>query len=593
MLNIFLFRTALALGVLLFTVSSSWAAERALLANPAGPTLAAAGANDRAMANKLTRLRTKAEESGNVRLIVGVRTAFAPEGKLAAVEAATQRLDIGKAQAAVLRRLAVVHGGEKKASRFKTIPFLGLEASAAEFDTLASDSNVLSIEEDALRAPTLAESSPLIGATSSWSAGYDGRGQVVAILDTGVDKTHTFLSGKVVSEACYSTNDVNYSSSTLCPGGATESTASGSGVNCDVVGCEHGTHVAGIAAGSKDDTFSGVARGANLIAIQVFSRFDSTYYCGGTVPCVLSFDTDQIKGLERAYDLRTSYSIAAVNMSLGFGRYYDQTLCDKENSAVKAAIDNLRAVGIATVISSGNDAYTDSMSAPGCVSSAVSVGSTWDASGLSVTFSICSEPSSTVDKVACYSNSASFLNLLAPGSAINSSIPGTGYTILHGTSMAAPQVAGAWAVLKQAVPDISVCNALNALITTGVPVTDYRAPFIVKPRIDLVAALAFISTPPYTLTVNSAGASSVAISASPTTYAGTTNYSKTGIAEGTTITLTAPVTSGSAAFSSWRCCDSASGITCTMNMNTSKTVTAIYSTPFPWPMFLPAITGKK
>ncbi|MCX5870408.1 MAG: S8 family serine peptidase [Deltaproteobacteria bacterium] len=590
----FLFRTALVLGGLLFIVSSSWAAERALLANPDGPTLAAASANDRAMANKLTRLRTKARESGNVRLIVGVRTAFAPEGKLAAVEAATQRLDIGKAQAAVLRRLAVVHGREKKVSRFTTIPFLGLEVNAAEFETLASDSNVLSIEEDVLRAPTLEESSPLIGATSSWSAGCNGCGQVVAILDTGVDKTHPFLSGKVVSEACYSTNNVNYSSSTLCPGGATESTASGSGINCNIEGCEHGTHVAGIAAGSKDDTFSGVARGANLIAIQVFSRFDSTYYCGGIVPCVLSFVSDQIKGLERVYDLRTSYSIAAVNMSMGGGQYFDQAMCDNDNSAVKAVIDNLRAVGVATVISSGNDASTNSLSAPGCVSTAVSVGSTWDASGLSATFSICSEPNSTVDKVACYSNSASFLNLLAPGSAINSSIPGPGYAIFHGTSMAAPQVTGAWALLKQAVPHISVNNALNALTTTGVPVTDYRYPFIVKPRINLVAALASISPgPPYTLTVNSSGAYHVAIGSFPTDYAGTTNYSKTGIAEGTTITLTAPVTSESATFSSWKCCDSASGVTCTVNMNTSKSVMAIYSTPFPWPMFVPAITGGK
>jgi hypothetical protein len=80
----------------------------------------------------------------------------------------------------------------------------------------------------------------------------------------------------------------------------------------------------------------------------------------------------------------------------------------------------------------------------------------------------------------------------------------------------------------------------------------------------------------YTLTVNSSGASGVAISASPATYAGTTNYSKTGIAAGTAITLTAPSTKGSTPFSSWSGCATAVGPTCTVTMNASATVTASY-----------------
>ena len=123
----------------------------------------------------------------------------------------------------------------------------------------------------------------------------------------------------------------------------------------------------------------------------------------------------QLKGLERVYQLLTSYNVAAVNMSLGGGQYFDQATCDRDNKATKAAIDNLRAAGIATVIAAGNSAYTDSMGAPGCISSAVSAGATWDASGLSHGGSVCQEASSTVDTLTCYSNSASFLNLLAPG----------------------------------------------------------------------------------------------------------------------------------------------------------------------------------
>ena len=55
------------------------------------------------------------------------------------------------------------------------------------------------------------------------------------------------------------------------------------GGNCPAGECSHGTHVAGIAAGNSGVSGSpgpGVAPGAGIIAIQVFSRFDSDYYCG-------------------------------------------------------------------------------------------------------------------------------------------------------------------------------------------------------------------------------------------------------------------------------------------------------------------------
>ncbi len=571
-------RATLALVASFLVLSAPWAAERILLVNHTKATLAAASAGDRGLAEKLAQLQALAQHRGTVRVIVGVHAAFAPEGELGATEAATQRSDIGNAHTAVLDHLERVHGVKKEAYLFDTIPFLVLEARREELDTLTADNNVISLEEDELYATTLAESSPLIGATAAGTAGYTGIDQHVAILDTGVDKTHPFLSGRVVSEACYSTTSATYSSTTVCPGGVTESTANGSGVNCGA-NCDHGTHVAGIVAGSNG-TMRGVAPSANLIAIQVFSRFAAgSTSCGGSgsASCVLTYESDQIKGLQRVFALSGTYNIASVNMSLGGSRYYNQTTCDSAKSSTKAAIDNLRSVGIATVISSGNDGYTDSMGAPGCISTAVSVGSTWDAGGLSFSNSTCTEPSSTVNKVACYSNSASFLNLLAPGSRIYSSIPGSAYSNYHGTSMAAPQVAGAWALLKQASPGISVTNALDTLATTGVSVTDYRNS-IVKKRIDLVAALASLTpATTYTLTVNSSGATGVAIGASPTAYAGTTNYSKTGIASGTGITLTAPSTQGGATFSSWSGCNSASGVTCSVTMNASKTVTANYS----------------
>ena len=188
-----------------------------------------------------------------------------------------------------------------------------MTVNAATLEYLISSDDVTSIEEDLAVPAALAQSAPLVGAPTAWAAGYAGSGQTVGILDTGVDKNHSFLAGKVVSEACYSSN--MFPASSVCPGGVTNSTSPGSGVNCSVSGCNHGTHVAGIAAG-KGSTFSGVAKEATIIAVQVFSRFDSTTECKGAPTCVKSFPSDQVFGLERVYALRSTYNIASVNLSL-------------------------------------------------------------------------------------------------------------------------------------------------------------------------------------------------------------------------------------------------------------------------------------
>lgn len=321
---------------------------------------------------------------------------------------------------------------------------------------------------------TLAQSVQLIGGPQAYGAGATGLGQTVAILDTGVAKTHPFLSGKVVSEACFSTTDAAQGSTSLCPGGAPLSTASGSGVNCTgVSGCEHGTHVAGIAAG-KGASFTGVAKDAKLIAVQVFSRFSTS---SGTA--VMSYTSDQIKGLQRVFALRSTFKISSVNMSLGGGRYSTPAKCDADNLALKTAIDNLRSAGIATVIASGNDGYTDSISAPGCISSTISVGSTTKS-----------------DAISSFSNGAPNLHLLAPGSSINSSVPGGGFLPFDGTSMATPHVAGAWALMKQKAPAASVSQVLAALQTTGKPINDTRPGAIVgvKRRIQVNSTLAKLSS---------------------------------------------------------------------------------------------------
>ncbi len=415
----------------------------------------------------------KAQSQGYVRVIIGLNVNFKPEGAAKnplAVEA--QRRDIAQTQDALLSKLSGVEPSSIK--RFQFTPYLALAVDAAGLEYLKTAVEVKSTQEDKLLPLLLAESVPLIGTPAAWASGFTGAGQTVAILDMGVDKTHPFLSGKVVSEACYSTTDATKGYTSVCPGGVPSSTAVGSGVNCptSIFGCFHGTHVAGIAAG-KGTTFSGVAKDANIIAVQVFTRVCNAATCGSAAPCITATTSDVMLGLERVYALRTSLTIAAVNMSLGGGQF--SANCD--TSPLKPAIDNLRSAGIATVISSGNSGFTNSMSEPACISTAVSVGSTGDRSN-----------GTTQNAVSSFSNSASFLHLLAPGSVINSSVPGGGFTNLEGTSMAAPHVTGAWAVLKQKVSTASVTEVLTALTSTGLSVTDPRNG-ITKPRIKVDAAV--------------------------------------------------------------------------------------------------------
>jgi subtilisin len=413
-------------------------------------------------------LTQRAAVQGTVPVIVHLAMAVTPEGVLADESAVLgQRQGIANTRRAVLA--ALTRQGIRVRHMYETLPFLALEvdpAALAILDTFMG--MVLRVEEDALEHPLLAQSVPLVQGNGAWNLGFTGSGQVIAVLDSGIDKAHPFLAGKVVEEACFSANG-------NCPNGSTIQTGNGAGVPCTYApfGCQHGTHVAGIAAGTGA-SFSGVAKDASLMSVQVFSRFTGVNCNGeGEDPCAFTFISDQLAGLERIYMLRNVYSFASVNISIG--GQPSSSNCDSDPR--KIAIDNLRSVGIATVVASGNEGQPGAISAPACISTAVSVGSTDDGS-----------LGTTADAISPFSNSAPFLSLLAPGRWINSSIPGGGFANFAGTSMAAPHVAGAWAILKEADPSADVSKILMVLQSTGLPIMDVRNG-ITKSRIQIFQAL--------------------------------------------------------------------------------------------------------
>ncbi|MFE6460940.1 S8 family serine peptidase [Streptomyces cinereoruber] len=371
--------------------------------------------------------------------------------------------------------------GETK-QKFEALPVVTLTVDRAGLDRLAAQPGVVSVTEDKPEPPTLDQSVPLIGGDAAAKAGKIGTGTAVAVLDTGVATQHPFLKGRVKAEACFSPIDPDLGATSLCPDGTARQEGPGSadadsGPCATLNACDHGTHVAGIAAGKGTGAVgapkTGVAPGADIVAIQVFSQFNTADACAGEAPCVASFPSAQLAALEKVLQLKQAGTpLVAANLSLGGGHY--TAACDSDPR--KAAIDKLLGAGVATVIAAGNNGYTDAVSVPGCISSAVTVGSTTDD-----------------DELSAFSNRGRLLDLFAPGTSIVSSVPGGNYASKNGTSMAAPHVAGAFAVLRQAYPTKSVADLTALLKNSGRSIVYTGA---TTSRIDLGAALGGGGNPP-------------------------------------------------------------------------------------------------
>ncbi|MEE2527391.1 Ig-like domain-containing protein, partial [Hyphobacterium sp. HN65] len=388
---------------------------------------------------------------------------------------------------------APLNGTPRLRREYQSIAAVAMFLTADEISALNADPAVSAVQLDELSAPQTDGTIPLIGADDLHTPGLTGSGVAIAILDTGVDHEHPMFSGRISESACFSSN-VDGQATSFCPGGVEQDTTTAdAGDDCPftgdtatpVSGCGHGTHVAGIAAGASfldtgsGDTLIGVAPGSNIYAVQVFSRF--TDLCGGfglSTPCTLSYTSDQIAALDWLYANRATNGVVSINMSLGGGNY--TSFCNSDSRY--SVINNLRTAGIATVIASGNSSYNNAVGAPACIEPAITVGATDNS-----------------DVVAGFSNSATMVDMLAPGVAINSAAPTVDDTLpgrarsINGTSMATPHVAGAWALLRAANPSATVDQIEAALESTGVNVTESPSG-LVRPRIRVDLAHAALDT---------------------------------------------------------------------------------------------------
>ncbi|MCP5116591.1 MAG: S8 family serine peptidase, partial [bacterium] len=216
-----------------------------------------------------------------------------------------------------------------------------IEIKAKHLDKIAEDAGVRFINLDHNVTAAMDYSVPAIGADIAFNNGWDGSGIGVAVIDSGVSRHKDIGDRRVYSERF----------------GAAEKK--------DPYG--HGTHVAGIIAGDgrQDGVQRGVAPGANIINLAVLDHQGA------------GMESDVIAAIQRAVELKDTYNIRVLNLSLGrpvSESFVDDPLCQ----AVQAAWE----AGITVVVSAGNEGRDNSfenegygtISAPGNSPYVITVG---------------------------------------------------------------------------------------------------------------------------------------------------------------------------------------------------------------------------
>src|SRR5215218_4146180 len=302
--------------------------------------------------------------------------------------------------------------------------------------------------------PQLDRSPQQIGAPALWGPGLAtaGQGIKIGIIDEGIDQTHPFFSpaGFPKGQTAY-TNAKVIVARAFPPASPTWKNAS---KPFDAEFSSHGTHVAGIAAGNASTPAEGVR----------ISGVAPRAYLGNYK--ALTIPTDADVGLDgnspelvAAIEAAVADGMDVINMSFG------EPEIEPARDIVVKALGAAARAGVVPVVSAGNDFEEfgrGSVGSPGSTPEAITVAA------------VTTTRSGAAGVVASFSSSGPTpLSLRlkpevsAPGVGILSASPGGAWATLSGTSMAAPHVAGAAALLLQRHPGWTPAQVKSALAQTG------------------------------------------------------------------------------------------------------------------------------
>ncbi|MEU4386933.1 S8 family serine peptidase [Promicromonospora sp. NPDC023805] len=314
---------------------------------------------------------------------------------------------------AVSGSVDVATGGGELAKVWGLLGAVGAESASADGARAKARSGVTKVWLDGRAEALDVDSTPQVGAPEAWADGHTGEGVTIAVVDTGVDTTHPDLDESVVAERDFTGGD---------------NPADGFG---------HGTHVASIAAGTgdADADMKGVAPGADIINAKVLDDSGSGEWSG------------IIDGMEWA----AQEGAQVLNLSLGEpGSYTDGT--DPASQAVNALTAQY---GVLVVAAAGNDGpAAGTVSPPAVADSALAVAAVDDDDVRADFSSAGPRAGDGALKPDIAGPGVDIVAARAAGTEMGEPV-GDSYVIASGTSMAAPHVAGAAAVLLSAHPDLT------------------------------------------------------------------------------------------------------------------------------------------